>query len=271
MQFTKEQVNSYNENGFLFLENYFSKTEIDYIITQIPSLLSEDTPRRILENNGAVRSILAPNTTNKVFQRLLQLSKLVKPSMQLLGSEVYVYQYKINVKAALEGDKWDWHQDFLYWHKEDGMPRSQALSVAIFLQEANDFNGPLLFIPGSHKEGMVDLNVRKKYLNNPLWTATFSADLKYEVDKSFFERLLNKYEIFAAKGAAGSVLFFDSNVFHGSTNNMSAKDRTNILITYNSLENAPPTAKNPRLEFIASLNCNSVISMPDNFLFEDVV
>ena len=30
------------------------------------------------------------------------------------------------------------------------------MNVAIFLDEVNEFNGPLMFIPGSHKKGVVE-------------------------------------------------------------------------------------------------------------------
>jgi len=31
------------------------------------------------------------------------------------------------------------------------MPEARAMNVAIFLDEVNEFNGPLMLIPGSHK------------------------------------------------------------------------------------------------------------------------
>ncbi|MEX1271514.1 MAG: phytanoyl-CoA dioxygenase family protein, partial [Acidimicrobiia bacterium] len=37
---------------------------------------------------------------------------------------------------------------------------------------------------------------------------------------------------------AGSVLFFDCNIMHGSPNNISPLPRTNGFLVYNSVENA---------------------------------
>ena len=34
------------------------------------------------------------------------------------------------------------------------------MNVAIFLDDVNEFNGPLMFIPGSHKQGVVDAQAR---------------------------------------------------------------------------------------------------------------
>ena len=36
------------------------------------------------------------------------------------------------------------------------MPTERAMNIAIFLDDVNEFNGPLMFIPGSHKKGVID-------------------------------------------------------------------------------------------------------------------
>ena len=63
-----------------------------------------------------------------------------------------MHQFKINGKAAFDGDVWQWHQDYGTWMNDDLMPNARAMNVAIFLDEVNEFNGPLMFIPGSHKQ-----------------------------------------------------------------------------------------------------------------------
>ena len=35
------------------------------------------------------------------------------------------------------------------------MPEPKAMNVAIFLDDANQYNGPMKFIPGSHKHGVL--------------------------------------------------------------------------------------------------------------------
>jgi ectoine hydroxylase len=42
---------------------------------------------------------------------------------------VYIYQFKINVKAAFGGDVWQWHQDYIFWRNEDGMPGTESLML----------------------------------------------------------------------------------------------------------------------------------------------
>ena len=76
--------------------------------------------------------------------------------MQLFGEDVYMHQFKINGKMAFDGDVWQWHQDYGTWKNDDLMPEARAMNVAIFLDDVNEFNGPLMFIPGSHKRGVLD-------------------------------------------------------------------------------------------------------------------
>ena len=78
---------------------------------------------------------------------------MVEPVQQVLGEALYMHQFKINGKAAFDGDVWQWHQDYGTWRADDLMPEPRAMNVAIFLDEVNEFNGPLMFIPGSHKLG----------------------------------------------------------------------------------------------------------------------
>ena len=44
------------------------------------------------------------------------------------------------------------------------------MNVAIFLDDVNEFNGPLMFIPGSHRRGVVDAKHDTRTTSYPLWT-----------------------------------------------------------------------------------------------------
>lgn len=271
MQLTNGQIEVYRRDGFLVLENYFSREELDILLAELPGIFAEDTARRVLEQSGAVRSVFASHVNNPVYRCLSRLERMVRPARQLLGSEVYVHQFKINAKTALDGDQWEWHQDFLYWHKEDRMPTPRALTAVLFMQEVNEFNGPMLVIPGSHLDGMVDVNVHDKYRTAPAangngngkghaapptaqpntWAATLTADLKYKIDKEILARLISNRRIVSVTVPPGSLMFFHSNLFHASANNLSPWDRYSVFVSYNSVENVLGQNVNPRPEFIA--------------------
>jgi hypothetical protein len=259
MRLTFQQLESYADNGFVFLPNRFSNAEVSKLKDQLPPLFAEDTPRRVVEKNGEVRSVYGSHIDNDVLRRLSRHPKIVEPAMQIVDSQVYVYQFKINAKAAFGGDIWEWHQDYLFWLKEDSMPAARVINVVIFLDDVNEFNGPLFLIPGSHKEGVIDVAAHdtpgegQNGGPEPLsWLSNLTADLKYSLSKNVVARLVSKYGIVAPKGLRGSVIFFDGNLVHGSSNNISPFDRAIILVTYNSTSNAPLFNEGSRPDFLVS-------------------
>jgi ectoine hydroxylase len=278
MQLTQAQVEKFDQDGYLMIEALFTQEEIESLMREILWEFAVDSPRHIKERSGGVRSVFALHFTNETFRCLTRLPRLVEPARQLLGSEVYVHQFKVNAKVALEGDQWEWHQDFLYWHKEDGMPAPRVLTAAVFLQEVNDFNGPMLIIPGSHREGMIDveaqaamngadeLHAAKNAGSGSSWIHTLTADLKYKIDRRILARLLAKKRIYAAKGQAGFVLFFHGNLFHASANNLSPDDRMSVFVTYNSVENTLIEVARPRPAFIASRDFTPIATASDDAL-----
>lgn len=268
MWLTAQQIEHYHQHGFLVMRNYFSPIEIEILLDELPNIFAHDTPRRILEKSGAVRTVFASHTDNEVYGALSRLPRLVEPAKQLLDSDVYIHQFKINAKVALEGEQWEWHQDFLYWHKEDGMPGSRVVTAAIFLQEVNEFNGPMLVTPGSHREGMIDVNAQVNGSDGPAWMPTLTADLKYKINKDILSRVTQQHDILAIKGGAGFVLFFDGNLFHASANNLSPRDRLSVFVTYNSVENALVDVPDPRPQFIASRDFTPIKPVEDDALME---
>ena len=257
MQLTPEQLDSYRRDGYLLLPELFSQDEVEVMRSQLPALFAEDSERRVVEKgSGVVRSVYGSHKTSDVFQRLTRHPRLVEPAMQILGHQVYVYQFKINAKIAFLGDVWEWHQDYIFWQREDGVPRADLVTISVFLDEVTEFNGPLLMVPGSHEEGVIDPGrtggVPQGYEGSPDWIANLTADLKYSVDKASLTRLVDRTGIVAPKGPAGSVLFFHPNTVHGSVPNLSPYDRKIVLVTYNRVDNLPTFQEKQRPEFLVS-------------------
>ena len=264
---TAEQVKAYEENGYLLLPNCFSRAEIDVLAAELPIVFSEDSPRRIKETNElSVRSVYGSHLSNEVFKCLTCHPRLVGPAMQLLGSEVYVYQFKVNAKVAFDGDVWEWHQDYIFWLKEDGLPSPRIVNVIVFLSDVTEFNAPLLIIPGSHKEGVIDVPALQEDETTQIstWISNLTAKLRYSLDKETVTRLVRHYGLEALKGPAGSVLFFDSNLVHASANNISPFDRNMVLISFSSVENIPITRGTPRPDFLVSRDYSSIRPVADD-------
>ncbi len=117
-----------------------------------------------------MRTNFAAHLYSAPFARLARHPRMIEPVVALFGEPVYMHQFKINGKMAFDGDVWQWHQDFGTWKNDDDMPEPRAMNIAIFLDEVNEFNGPLMFIPGSHKLGVLDAGHDTSTTSYPLWT-----------------------------------------------------------------------------------------------------
>ncbi|HEU0300174.1 MAG TPA: phytanoyl-CoA dioxygenase family protein [Longimicrobium sp.] len=255
MYLSDEQVRSYREDGYLFLPGCFSPDEVEEMKAELPGIFAEDTPARVLEKGtGQVRSVYGSHATSEVFGNLVRDPRVLEPAREILDGDVYVHQFKVNAKLAFVGEVWEWHQDYIFWQKEDGMPTSRVINVTVFLDEVTEFNGPLLFIPGSHRAGVMDPGKRKGEAQDdaPSWAADVAADLSYTLTKEMIAGMVEERGIVAPKGPAGSVLLFDANVAHGSGPNMSPFDRKLLLVTYNSVHNLPEPRETRRPEFLCS-------------------
>ncbi len=279
MCLSADQIIFYEQNGFLLLQSVFTLRESKALVDEMKQVIKKDTPERILEKSGAVRSFFAPESFSPVFKKVVNSIRLIKPTEQLLGNKVYIHQTKINSKHALIGDWWEWHQDYIYWKKDDGMPDCNVLTAMIFLNEVNEYNGPMLLIPGSHKLGVIDENKINTQSEQPDWfedyqkstqyMSSLTSNLKYTLSQSIVRSLAEKNGIYSAKGPAGSVLFFHGNIFHSSSNNMSPWDRHTFLVTYNSINNTLTYKESLRPNFLANRDFSPIEATEMNILVDE--
>jgi ectoine hydroxylase len=255
MKLADAQIAQFEDQGYLFLPNLFSRVEVDALLAEVPALFAEERPENVREKTGGVvRTNFAAHTHNEAYRRLSRHPRLIEPTMQLLGGPVYVHQFKINGKAAFNGDVWQWHQDYGTWARDDEMPEPRAMNVAVFLSEVSEFNAPLMLIPGSHKEGKLEAGHDEETTSYPLWT----------IDNETIRVLIDRHGIFAAKGGPGSTLMFHGNIVHGSGSNMSPWDRVIVYLSLCHVDNHIRRFKRP--EWIAHRDFTAIECLPDDCL-----
>lgn len=268
MKLSEQQIQKYKEDGLLFVSRCFSDREVSILQNELVQL-PEDAPGKVVENNNkTVRALHGCHEYSEIFKSVVQHPRLLKPVMQILEESVYLYQFKINMKAAFTGDIWSWHQDYSFWHKEDGLQTSEVISVSIFLDEVNHFNSPIYFIPGSHKQGVIDIEPQTEDDNKKHsdWQASFGANLKYCLSDKDVAQMVNKGGMVAPVGSKGSVLFFHGNIAHASTPNISPYHRRQIIITYSSVQNIPIPKSQPRPKFLVCRDYIPLQSEKDDIL-----
>jgi len=253
---SEAQLRQYDEQGFLFFESFFSEREMQGFLDDLadydkdPSLKEKD--QVIIEPYAdEIRSIFAIHKLSERFDRLTRDPRLLDMAHQILGSDVYIHQSRINDKPGFTGTGFNWHSDFETWHTEDGMPRMRCFSLSILLSENNQFNGPLMLIPGSHR-WFVPTAGKTPQEN---WKQSLKAQEIGVPDTQVLEEMTANGELVAPQGPAGSVILFECNTLHASANNLSPWPRRNLFFVYNSIENqmeAPYCGNRPRPEFVAT-------------------
>jgi ectoine hydroxylase len=246
----------FEQNGFLAADRLISAEEVERYRGELRRLSADEAlksdERAVVERESQeIRSIFEVHRISKVFAELAGDPRLVDRARQLLGSDVYIHQSRVNYKPGFKGRDFYWHSDFETWHAEDGMPRMRAVSFSIALTENFVHNGGLMIMPGSHKTFVScvgetpDDHFRESLRNQEIGTP----------DVHSLAMLADKHGIELFTGPAGSATIFDCNCMHGSNGNITPFPRSNVFIVYNSVENIcerPYAAPDRRPSFIAS-------------------
>ncbi|HZW74278.1 MAG TPA: phytanoyl-CoA dioxygenase family protein [Caldimonas sp.] len=255
MKLTPEQLAQFDRDGYLFFPSLFSREETKVLNDAVPALYERREVYNVREKNSdAVRTNFAAHLYSAPFARLARHPRMVGPVQSLLGDKLYMHQFKINGKMAFDGDVWQWHQDYGTWKRDDDMPEPRAMNVAIFLDEVNEFNGPLMFIPGSHRLGVVDAAHDTSTTSYPLWT----------IDHDTITKLVARGGLVAPKGPPGSMILFHSCLVHASTANLSPWNRVSVYLSLCAASNHIRRFKRP--EYIAHRDFTPIECLPDDCL-----
>ncbi|MFW6093979.1 MAG: ectoine hydroxylase [Pseudomonadota bacterium] len=251
-----EQLASFERDGFLVLEDFFQPREVRAFLDDLEAYRADpeliERPEVITEaDSDVIRSIFGIHRLSARFDRLTRDSRLLDMAGQLLGSDVYIHQSRLNRKPAFRGRGFDWHSDFETWHAEDGMPRMRCVSISVNLTANNDLNGPLMLIPGSHRTFYPTLGkTPDKY-----WETSLKRQQVGVPEAEDLQAAAREHGIAAARGGPGTVTLFECNTLHASSDNLSPVPRSNLFFVYNSVENqldAPFHAPKPRPEWVAT-------------------
>lgn len=243
----RDQIEEYESSGLLALPDLFSAAEVAALRQAFAEDGEVSGAHRILEEDGrSIRAVYASHLRHPVFDRLVRSERLLGAAQQLLGPDLYVWQFKINTKRPFGGAAWSWHQDYVVWREFDAMPTSGAVSVAVFLDDVNEFNGPIVFVPCSQRDGVLEPPARD---GDP--TSEQHVDpVDFELANETVADLAARHGLVAPKGRAGSAVLFHPDVVHASGLNISPFPRDVLIATYNPLHNAPEAGRPRRAEYL---------------------
>lgn len=241
--FAAAELSAFDRDGFFQVDELIPENEVGNYQAELDRLTLDPAmradQRSIVEpRTQEIRSIFEVHKISEVFAKLAADPRVVGRARQILGSDVYIHQSRINVKPGFGASGFYWHSDFETWHAEDGLANMRTVSVSIALTENYAYNGSLLLMPGSHRtflgcEGATPKDNYKRSLQ--------MQDAGIPSDEALI-KLSGKYGISQWVGAAGSAVLFDCNTMHGSGDNITPFPRSNVFFVFNSVEN---TAQEP--------------------------
>lgn len=267
MQLTESQIAQFDRDGFIKFDKLFSDDEIALLKSELTRTGKVDSDAIIRERTGSVRTIYRNHepdgpTASQAYYRLARTPRFLRPAQQVLRDDkLYVYHCKNNIKTAIDGTVWLWHQDYGYW-QHDGVPTPSMATFLVMLDEATEFSGCLYFQPGSHRGPTLPAYKDETTTSYPQWA----------IEKDVIQASLRKGpRPVAIDGPPGTAVLFHCKMVHGSGHNLSPNDRWHAYMAYNPSVNRPnPIPANPRPDYVVSRNYEPLELLKNDDLREAV-
>lgn len=224
---TADQVSFYNEQGYVLVKGVFNAEEVEAMRNATEHIISRAAKSKNDKNHAWQGDYLPPDELKKLvlkgfhdvhYHDAAFARAVIHPNMaailsRLIGPNVLLHHTKMLVKPPENGAAFPMHQDFPYFPHT----RHTMLAASVHLDNANEENGCLCVIPGSHKSGELP-HVGTYYLDHKQYPISMGTPCPAE---------------------AGDVLFFNYLTIHGSDCNRSANTRRNVLFQYRDASDLP--------------------------------
>ncbi len=220
-----EQVNFFNENGFLAGVKMLGDWQIEFLRREFNEVADVNHPGHNLYYEFHTNESTDPTTIlfhalgawriGPGFHDVLWNPRFLIATSQLLGNvPVRFWHDQLFCKPAKKGGVVAWHQDYSYWTRTKPVAH---LTCWCGLDDSTKENGCLQYIAGSHRWGLLpkpvlagDLQGIRDFLN---------VEQKKQFDNPQF-----------AEVKAGEAIFHHSLTLHGSGENKSDKPRRAFVI-----------------------------------------
>jgi len=221
---TDEQVEFYRENGYLTGVRIFTDEQVDVLREQLDRMFKSDHPRHELwyehhsnESNDPSQVLfhaLGGWRIEPGFHDALWNPAFTGAAASLLGGAVRFWHDQLFCKPARHGGVVAWHQDYSYWTRTVPM---QHLTAWIGLDDADESNGCLLYVPGSHRWDLLPIT----------GLAGDMEAIREVLDDDQWEALQNPVAACLKKGEAA---FHHPLMIHGSRENHSDRPRRAMVL-----------------------------------------
>jgi 2-aminoethylphosphonate dioxygenase len=248
------ELNYYKKNGYVVINNFFSKSKIDKIRLEILSLAKKKNNDHFYYENLGKQKVL--RRIERISQNSAKMNKILKDIKlkitlkQLTGLKSYLFKDKLNFKFPGAGG-FDPHIDghFLWKNKDNKIKKGWSvygkkfINVVIPLEKSTIKNGCIYLAKKNDTKSFLGSSWSE--ISNKLVKFTPKIKSKFLKKVKFRPMILNQ----------GDVMFFDWKVMHHSKKNLSKKSRMIFYATYiNSKESKANVIKKYYLDKLKSKN-----------------
>lgn len=206
---TAEQVQRYNEKGYVFPIRIFSESEIAEIRSYFDRLLEE-----ALAAGKDSYSISTAHLKHGRVYDLLTDPRIVECVADILGEDVIGWGAHFFCKMPHDGKSVDWHQDASYWP----LTPSHTVTVWLAIDDADRENACMQYIPGSHRYGHLPYRTTRDDEGNVLTQ-------RIENVEQYGEPIYVELK-------AGEISMHSDLLLHGSDANQSDRRRCGLTLRY---------------------------------------
>jgi ectoine hydroxylase-related dioxygenase (phytanoyl-CoA dioxygenase family) len=206
---TREQVETFNRDGYLKGIRIFDKNEITEIRRYFDELLAKTRAA-----GGDSYSISTAHLRYGRVYDILTHPRIVATIKDLLGENVVAWGSHFFCKMPGDGKRVAWHQDSSYWP----LTPSMAVTAWLAIDDASIENACMRYIPGSHHLGHL--------------TYTLSENDEANVLNQTVPGAENFGEPVNVELAAGEISIHSDLLLHGSEANESSRRRCGLTLRY---------------------------------------
>ncbi|MCY4143340.1 MAG: phytanoyl-CoA dioxygenase family protein [Gammaproteobacteria bacterium] len=231
------QLDQYRERGYVVLTGALDGTTLARLrkvtdeIVQSAHGVSKHTDTLDLESTHTperprVRRIKRPHVAHPFYDQLARDPRITEAIVPLIGPDIRMRPAgKINMKAGGYGSPVEWHQDWAFYPHTN----QDVLAVGILLDDMDANNGPIMFIPGSHKGPIYDHHS----------DGAFCGAIDVSASK------LDVSQAVEVHATAGSLTIHHARLVHGSALNRSNRSRRILLYEFAAADAWPLAGVEP--------------------------
>lgn len=204
---TKEQESSFEKNGFLIIKDVLSNGEIKELLAVVDRIW-----KKYCSEGSSYLHMFDFFNKNQIFLELIDNNKILPLVLGLLGWNIYMFHAHLDINRPINRDgapNLTWHRDNSRMNRDfkNGRYPLVALKVAYWLSDVSEEDrGNLYVIPGSHN-----------------WDYNQGQAIENHVLPNNAVPILVK---------PGTVLLFDSRIWHTRSNNFSQVTRKVLFLGY---------------------------------------